>query len=372
MAFTPRSLQRMTLLATTLALLVGLLPTAAVAQAGNSGFVYVMTNQASGNTVLQFRRFANGSLAQVQEVSTGGLGSGGTLNPLASQDSLVLSGDGRLLLAVNAGSDEVSVLGVGRKGMVLLDVEPSGGDFPNSVAIHGDLVYVLNAHGTPNVTGFRLDHDGTLEAIPGSTRELPGDRAAAPNHVRFSPDGTRLLVTEGGTHQIDVFEIGDDGLIVDVLTQPSAGLVPFSFAFGHGGVVIVAEAGSASASSYRLEGDGTLDVISAAVPNGQAASCWIALTRSGKHAFISNTAAATISSYRVDGNGDLALIEAVAAATGAGSAPIDSALSRNSRFLYVVDSTLGRVLIYRVAGADLVPIGSVTGLPTSLQGIAAQ
>ena len=89
-------------------------------------------------------------------------------------------------------------------------------------------------------------------------------------------------------------------------------------------------------------------------------------------AFISNTAAATLSSYRIDGNGDLTLAEAVAAATGPGSAPIDSALSRNSRFLYVVDSTLGRVLIYRVAGAGLVPLGSVTGLPTSVQGIAAQ
>lgn len=58
--------------------------------------------------------------------------------------------------------------------------------------------------------------------------------------------------------------------------------------------------------------------------------------------------------------------------TGMGSAPIDSALSRNSKFLYVVDSTLGRVLSYRVDGADLVRIGTVMGLPTSVQGIVAQ
>jgi 6-phosphogluconolactonase len=218
--------------------------------------------------------------------------------------------------------------------------------------------------------GGRRAPDGTLEAIPGSTRALPGGSAAAPTDVRFSEDGTRLLVTESGTNQIDVFEIGDDGLTGDVVTQPSSGIAPFGLRIGEGDLVVVAEAMSAAASSYRLDDDGTLDIISASVPNGQAASCWISLAN--RYAYISNTAASTLSSYRVADDGTLTLLKAVAVATGAGSAPIDSALSRNSKFLYVVDSTLGRVLIFRVAGADLVSLGNVTGLPTSVQGIAAQ
>ena len=344
----------------------------AVAQKGNPGFVYIMTNEASENSVIQYQRGADGLLRQLREIPTGGLGSGGTLDPLVSQDSLVLSGNGRLLLAVNAGSDEVSVLRAGHQGLSLLSTTPSGGDFPNSVAIHGDLVYVLNAQGAANVTGFRLAHDGTLQAIPGSTRLLPGGAAAAPTDVRFSPDGGHLLVTESGANQIVVFEIGDDGLASDPVTQPSAGMGPFGFRFGHDGVVIVAEAASGSASSYELTDQPALEAISAVVANGQMASCWISLTNDARYAYISNTASGTISSYRVGPQGALALLRAVAVNLGPGTTPIDSALSRDGKFLYVQNSTLGRVTILRVEGAGLRQIGTVTGLPTSLQGIAAR
>src|SRR5262249_12596283 len=84
------------------------------------GFVYVMTNQDSGNSVVMFRRAANGTLTHLQDVSTHGLGSGGTNDPLASQGSLVLSSDGRLLFAVNAGSNEISVLGLTPDGLQFL------------------------------------------------------------------------------------------------------------------------------------------------------------------------------------------------------------------------------------------------------------
>jgi len=83
-------------------------------------------------------------------VPTGGLGGTGNgvgaLDPLGSQDSLVLSGDGTRVLAVNAGSNDLSVLGAGENGLKLLSKISSGGEFPNSVAVRGNLVYVLNAH----------------------------------------------------------------------------------------------------------------------------------------------------------------------------------------------------------------------------------
>src|SRR5438034_7092635 len=80
------------------------------------GFVYVMTNQDSGNSVVVYKRAANGALHRAQEVSTQGLGSGGTQDPLASQGALILSSDGKLLFAVNAGSNEISVLGTSGRG----------------------------------------------------------------------------------------------------------------------------------------------------------------------------------------------------------------------------------------------------------------
>src|SRR4051794_36819731 len=45
--------------------------------AQSTGFVYVSTNNPAGNTVIQYRRAGDGSLTQVAEVATGGLGGTG-------------------------------------------------------------------------------------------------------------------------------------------------------------------------------------------------------------------------------------------------------------------------------------------------------
>jgi hypothetical protein len=62
-----------------------------------SGAVFVMTNSNTGNEILQFARNPNGSLVPVGKTPTGGNGSGGTTDPLASQNSLLLTSDSRYL-----------------------------------------------------------------------------------------------------------------------------------------------------------------------------------------------------------------------------------------------------------------------------------
>ncbi|HET7441650.1 MAG TPA: beta-propeller fold lactonase family protein [Terriglobales bacterium] len=372
MQFRKTSLFHILGMATTFAMLM-LMANASVAQTSSAGFVYVATNQPTGNAVVQFARHSNGSLTKIREVATGGLGGTGNgvgpLDPLGSQDSLVLSGTGSLLLVVNAGSNQVSSLAAGAAGLHLLSTVTSGGSFPNSVALHGNLVYVLNAHGTPNISGFRVSSTGTLHPIAGSTRNLPGGTAAGAHDIRFTPDGTRLLVSEGGTNRIDIFQLGSSGLVTEVNTQSSAGSGPFGIRFGRDGVLVNAEANSNSVSSYALSDD-TLTVISPAVANGQAATCWISVTADGKFGFTSNTGAGDLSSYQISGNGTVNLVQAVAATAGGGR-PIDSAFSSDNAFLYAVDTALGRVLIYAVHGASLALIGDAAGLPTTVQGVAA-
>jgi 6-phosphogluconolactonase (cycloisomerase 2 family) len=249
----------------------------------------------------------------------------------------------------------------------------SGGAFPTSIAVNGDLVYVLNARGTPNVNGFRLNADGTLTALANSTRNLPGGAGAAPADVRFSQDGTLLLVTETGTNQIDVFQVQNDGSITEGVAMAASGKKPFGVEFATRDRVIVTEAGTASVSSYNLNDSNGLETISASVPNHQMASCWVALTNDKTFAYVSNTGSGTISSYQVDQHGNLTLAKAVAAATEiATSAPIDSAMSDDSKFLYVLESTLGKILVFSVDGPNLTRVAVVGGLPTSIQGIAAQ
>jgi 6-phosphogluconolactonase len=372
MPFKTPSFRRVASLLLTLSTAFMLASVVAIAEDSNSGFVYVMTNQASDNSVIQFQRGDHGLLTRTQEMSTRGMGSGGSLDPLGSQDSLVLSGDGRLLFAVNAGSNEISVLGIGANGLEFLSKTASGGTFPASVALHEDMVYVLNSHGIPNVKGFRLQPDGNLTPIPNATRNLPGGTAAAPADVKFSQDGTLLLVTETATNQIDVFRIRNNGTADGPVVVSSPGAMPFGFAFAQQGRPIVAEAGTGSVSSYNITDNNTLTVMTPALRNGQLASCWISLTHNKSYAYVSNTASGTISSYRINPHGDLRLLKAVAANPGAKSAPIDSSLSNDSRFLYVLSSTQGRIMVFGVNGSSLQSLDNINGLPKSIQGIAAQ
>jgi len=143
--------------------------------------VYLLSNVASENTVMVFDRATDGALTLLQQVSTGGFGSGaGQIAPpfppfpgpvpLESQDALIKSGDGRFLIAVNAGSNNVSVLKIVQDGLTLVDRVPSLGFFPVSVAEHKGLVYVANAGQTPDerpgavpsIIGFRLASNGKL------------------------------------------------------------------------------------------------------------------------------------------------------------------------------------------------------------------
>lgn len=329
-------------------------------------FVYVMSNKNPRNSVIQYLRMNNGSLVWLREVATGGKGTGPNgADPLGSQDSLILTGDGHFLLAANAGSNEVSVLGVNQERLVWLSKTRSGGDFPNSITISGDLVYVLNSKGgTPNVTGFRLDVNGVLHWI--ATVPLPEGMAG--NDVRFAPDGSELLVTVAATNQIVVFPVAANGVADTPVPQASAGAQPFGIRFGHNETAVVSEA-AGSLSSYQLVGANALNIISGAVSDTQAATCWISVPRDGKFALVSNTGSGTLSSFAIDVNGNVTLLDAVAA--NPGGTPIDSALSDDGRFLYVDDSMQGKVLIFRVEGGSLTSLGTVA-VSAGIQGIAAQ
>src|SRR6266851_7212595 len=342
---------------------------------GRTGDVYVMTNQTTGNSVMVFHRDAAGMLSLVGSFASGGNGAGTGADPLGSQDSLVLSEDERLLFTVNAGSNSLSVFAVSGDQLKLLDIVPSGGVMPVSLAVKHDLVYVVNAGGTPNISGFRIDPEtNRLVSLAGSTQNLPGGAAAAPAQVSFIPDGSVLVVTEKGTNLIDTF-IVDYGLAQPGLSFASSGTTPFGFAFGHDNIAIVSDAGSgagtAAVTSYAADEDGNLVVVTPALGDTQTAACWVVVPRNGKFAYTSNTASGTISSYTVSDGGNLALLNVTAASTG--SVPIDMALSNNSRFLYVRNAGDGTISGFRI-GSDgsLTAVASTTGVPAGAQGIAAR
>jgi 6-phosphogluconolactonase len=353
--------------------------------------VYVLTNKLAGNTVVSLQRNQDGSLTRLEEISTGGLGSGpiplpppiGGPNPLDSQDALIATPDGRFLLAVNAGSNEISVLGITREGLVLTDKVSSNGEYPVSISTHGRLVYVLNSHGNPNINGFNLDDSGRLTPIPDSTRSA-GSPTADPAQVAFAPDGNTLIVTERLANLIDVFQMSGNGTPGAHAQIVSNNHTPFGVAFGRGRIIAITETNErvpripvingASVSSYRIEPTGELVAVSAAVPDHQSAACWIRFTPNREFAYVSNTGSGTLSSYAVSPHGDLVLAEEIAADTGGPqSVPIDLAITPDGKFLYVLSSLLGTVQGYRIErDGALTHVSSTNGFPISVQGIVTQ
>jgi 6-phosphogluconolactonase (cycloisomerase 2 family) len=333
--------------------------------------VFAQSNDAAGNAVLMFQRQGDGTLSAPTSFPTGGLGTGAGLG---SQGSVVLSANERWLLAVNAGSDDVSLFAVGEHGLQLRDRDGSHGDMPISVATHGRLVYVLNAGGDGSIVGFRLTTAG-LRVIGNSSRPLSA-AGAGPAQISFTPDGRRLVVTEKNTNVISTYRLGAHGRANGPKASPSAGPTPFGFDFARSGHLVVSEAfggapDASAVSSYRIRQGGLLATISPSVGTTQTAACWVVTTR--RFAYVTNTGSGTVSSYLTNGDGSLELREAMAGDTGAGSAPIDADVNGDGRFLFVLGAGTHEITTFRIRpNGDLEWVSVIAGLPAATVGLAAR
>lgn len=348
--------------------------------------MFVQTNKLLGNTIEVFDRAEDGTLTRAGEYETGGLGGATVQTPgdsLSSQGSLVYR-DG-FLFAVNAGSNTLTLFRVQRNRLERLQVVPSGGLFPVSIAVRGRLVYVLNAGGEGAVQGFRF-YGGKLSPIddtavslcPGGAGRALGLRntnpplyASSPAQVGFSPDGRFLIVTTKSNDAIYTYRIFRSGRLAE-MSMTSVAVDPIGFTFSPRGTLLVSEGATASVAGYRLRRDGSLTPTGPPVPNGQVASCWI--QQVGRYFFVSNPGSSTISSYREDRRGRLLLVHAVAADTEGGG-NIDLTVSGD--YLYVQNALAGTVEGYAVGeDGSLTLVTTVTGLPAltdghGMEGIAA-
>jgi 6-phosphogluconolactonase (cycloisomerase 2 family) len=332
--------------------------------AGPGHAVFVQTDNLAGNQVVAYRRAGDGTLTLAGTYATGGLGgqlAGSVVDHLASQGSLGYDPARRLLFAVNAGSDTVSVLAVRGDRLGLRQVIGSGGAFPVSVAVHGDLVYVLNAEGGGSVSGYRVFWD-RLIPIPGSTRPLGLNPDATPQFTNtpgqaaFSPDGAQLIVTtKANGSDIDVFGVGANGrLSAQPVVNADPGEVPFAITFDPAGHLVIADAGTNALSTFALGPDGGLTPLDT-VGTGQSATCWVAADRG--LLFASNAGSATITGYAAGAGGGLTLLGQTATDPGT----VDAAVTPSGRFLYVQTGGNGVVDEFAVApGGSLAEVGHVT------------
>ena len=376
--------QLLVVLSLMLATILVSVPMAGTADAGNhrdfAGAVYTMTNDASGNAVIMFRRTERGHLVRGATFSTEGLGSG---DGLGNQGALALDAANRWLFVVNPGSDDISVFRVEPDGLTLVDKEGSGGRRPISVAVDRNLLYVLNAGGavgdSDTITAFLVGPDGTLSHLDDSTRFLSAGNTG-PAQISFSPDGRFLAVTEKATNVIDTWRVGQDGLASSLVVNLSEGATPFGFAFGKRDQLFVSEAAggapdASSMSSYVLEGDGTLQVVNSAVPTTETAACWVVVTSDGRFAYTTNAGSGSVSGYRIAFDGTITLLDAkgVTGKTGKESGPIDMVLSNDGRYLFTLNggnNTIGAFEVH--VDGKLSRLPRVRGIPAGANGLAAR
>lgn len=356
-----------------LALTAGIVNPAAAAANNGVGAVYTITNAASGNEVLAYDRSADGSLSFQGAYATNGLGSG---SGLGSQGAVALSNDNHWLFAVNAGSNQISVFAVKRNGLKLMDTVDSGGILPISLTAHDEVLYVLNAGGSGNISGFRVNDLGELSPISGSTQPLSNNGTGAapgPAEIAFGSDGSTLVVTEKATNMIDTYKVEGDTANAPVVHQ-SSGATPFGFAFDREDHIIVSEAfggvpGASALSSYRVHED-EFEVISPSVGTTQTAACWVVISNNGKFAYTTNAGSGSISSYRIGQDGSLTLMDPAAGLTGA--SPVDMAFNNSGQYLYALAAAGHTISIFSM-GADgsLTAMGSAV-VPAGVAGLAAR
>ncbi|HET6841431.1 MAG TPA: hypothetical protein VFK06_07055 [Candidatus Angelobacter sp.] len=193
------------LLATLVLISASLLPLRA---AGPSEFIYVESNiqSANGNSIFAFQRGSDGSFTQVpgSPFLSGGTGVQDRtflFGPYDSDNNLVIDKGRQLLFAVNSGSDTIAVFNIKHDGSLKAIAGspfPSGGSNPTSLAISGDILYVVNKNGDfivqtglqPNYTAMKINVDGSLTPVPNSTANVSYD--SSPSQALVVP-GTDIV-----------------------------------------------------------------------------------------------------------------------------------------------------------------------------------
>jgi 6-phosphogluconolactonase (cycloisomerase 2 family) len=321
------------------------------------GHLYMQTNEVK-NAIIHYHWSANGALAEVERVATGGAGSG-ELSPIyhikrpndfEGAGSVILTPDRRFLFTTNAGDNSVSSFAVDKEGRVtLLDVKPTGnptngGAKSLAYAPSSRTLFVLHTVGPDHLRLMSVDEKGKLTARPEqysvNTKDWPN---RGPTMVVLSPDGKFLVVAtafdelpsrknpdgsvilwiphgpDGTLHVIVsnapdpdglvVFPVGKDGGLGEPSFYDAGGAVPFYIAFLHNrpDTFLIGFGVADGLAMGRIDAEGKINVgpivkidTSAGLPSEV---CWLAVSPDDRFVFTTNFGYSTISSFRIDGNG---------------------------------------------------------------------
>ncbi|MCH9698189.1 MAG: lactonase family protein [Gammaproteobacteria bacterium] len=347
--------------------------------------VYTASNEADSNRVIAFDIAKDtGRLTEIGSFPTGGKGTGA---PLGNQSAMATDASDRWLFVTNSGDGSLTSFRLLENGLEFVDKINSGGNSPISVTVFGTLVYVLNeGTGNPddapeyrydNISGFRFNTGGLLEAVPNSTRIIDATQLTAPAQVGFNKSGTVLLITEKATNTLTTYVLNQDGTPAnDPLKRPSAVPTPFGFEFGDRDFVYITEAnggGPGVTASYRVDREtGTVSSLVDLVDQGNA-TCWTVLNSDQTLGYSVNTGSDTVSIYKINFNGtldDFRPNQPISERTG--DAPRDAVLTQNNRSLVVLNNGDGSVRAFSVERNGSLTRRNDLPVPNSVTGLVAR
>lgn len=388
---------------------------------GRGSAIYVATNKADGNTLVAFRRSADGQFKKAGEFATGGKGTGDLeipaltkdeTHPLANGDDplisaygIVATDDGKHVLAVNAGDSTVSLLKVNSDhSLKTVNTAKASDKFPVSVATFGSHVVVASVgvdNSNGSISAFAISATGELVSVPNSRRDMK----ARPSTVAFTSDGRHLIVNELVTGKIKVFAVKGDTLSADpvsVVDSPRASgrfqAIPVGFDIGAGDggdLILMSEARfltpvfglreeanvvpqtpkyswqTGSLSSYFVASDGNISLVSGDVltgdkaEGGEIANCWVALAPDQRTLWAANALSSSISSFDIGRDGSARLRNATAYKSNPELLFFsDLAVSGDGRSLFQLVGNKGQVMVFDIlSNGDLSLKQTLDGLP---------
>jgi 6-phosphogluconolactonase (cycloisomerase 2 family) len=347
---------------------------------GQHGHLYMQTNEVA-NAIIHYERKADGSLVELERISTGGAGSG-EYKPISGQESapnafegagsIVLTPDRRFLFTTNGGDNSVSTFQVTAEGRLkLIDVKPTGNPVEGRSGTAKSLafspatrtLFVLHSFGPDHLRLMSVDAEGKLKLRPerytvntySKRNRVATMVVVSPNdelvivgttfdepiaHTGLYPDGSPILWVQragGAFHSIAsnapdpdglaAFRLQKDGSLGTARFYDAKGGSPFYIAFlnAQPNTFVIGYAVGDGCSIGTIEQDGTLNIgslvkidTSAGVPTEL---CWLAVSPDDRTVYATNFGYSNICSYHINGRGlEIAKDPACPRVTGDGTA----------------------------------------------------
>jgi 6-phosphogluconolactonase (cycloisomerase 2 family) len=318
--------------------------------------VYAESNSPVGNSILAFENDGSGTLHFLGSTAAGGIGVFDptfALGPFDSDQNLFVSHDRALLFAVNSGSNSIAVFHIdGSGGLTPVSGSPfpSGGSDPVSVGLQGDVLAVVNKDQDPNqnanltlpnYTTFKIDQDGGLDPIQGST--VPVAYGSSPSQAVIAAVGQLVFGADFFGGLLQSFQLDEQGHLLQNPPQaiPDAAFSgspaphwPLGLRTHPSEPILYADLVAISkVAVYRYTDEGRLQFVRAVADPG-AAPCWAITNHRGTRLYVINTGTTSVAVYDLNNPLNPRLIQHFQMIVTSGN-PFSAVIDDSDQFIYV-------------------------------------